>query len=61
VNDDWVDAGVFGHFVDVLAKPDPPKVFLYYDLGGQDCIIACVTKDKFGDLKRDGIRFQPLR
>ena len=60
VNDDWVDARVFGHFVKLLAKSDPSKMYLYYDLHGQDCIIACVTKVQFNCLKKAGISFRPL-
>jgi hypothetical protein len=47
VQDDWVDARVFGRFVELLAECDPGKVFIHYDLGGQDCIIGCVTRDQF--------------
>jgi hypothetical protein len=60
VSDDWVDAGVFGHFVKLLANSDPSKIYLYYDLHGQDCMIACVTKAQFNCLKQAGIRFRPL-
>jgi hypothetical protein len=60
VKDDWVDPELFAHFVDLLAKSDPSKIFLYYDLRGQDCIIACVTKAQFAALKRAGIGFRPL-
>jgi hypothetical protein len=51
VDDDWVDHKVFGHFVDLLAKHDPDKVYVYYDLGGQDCIIGCVTREQLAKLK----------
>jgi hypothetical protein len=61
VNDDWVDTDVFRSFVDLLAKSDTSKIYLYYDLHGQDCIIACVSAAQFGQLKRSGIPFQPLR
>ena len=61
VNDDWVDTDVFRTFVDLLAKSDPSKLYLYYDLHGQDCIIACVSAAQFAELKRHGIPFQPLR
>jgi hypothetical protein len=61
MNDDWVDAGLFAHFVDLLAKSDPSKIFLYYDLHGQDCIVGCVTKAQFTQLKGSGIAFRPLQ
>lgn len=60
VQDDWVDSSVFGHFVEALAQSDPTKIFLYYDLGGQDCIIACATKEAYQQLRREGFAFEPL-
>jgi hypothetical protein len=60
VNDDWVDTAVFSRIVELLAKSDPSKKFLYYDTGGQDCILACVTNEQFKELKRAGIGFQLL-
>lgn len=61
VNDDWVDAKIFGHFVRLLEESDPTKTYIHYDLGGQDCIIGCVTKAQLNDLIRDGITFEALR
>lgn len=52
LDDDWVDAGVFGHFVELLARCDPNKLFIYFDLGGQDCILGCVTRDQFAALQK---------
>ena len=60
VNDDWVDETVFSHFVRLLAKSDPSRLFLYYDLRGQDCILACVTKAQFTELRKAGVAFRPL-
>jgi hypothetical protein len=60
VEDDWVDPAIFGKFVDLLAKSDPDKVFIYYDLGGQDCLIGCVLKNELKQLKNHGIKFVPL-
>jgi hypothetical protein len=60
VNDDWVDPAVFSHFVRMLAMSDPSKVFLYQDTKGQDCVIACVTRDQFAALKKAGVNFEPL-
>lgn len=51
VEDDWVDPDVFGHFINLLAESDPSKLFIYYDLGGQDCIIGCLTYPLFNKLK----------
>ena len=61
VNDDWVDPAVFSHFVRMLSMLDPSKVFLYHDTQGQDCIIACVTRDQFGALREAGVNFEALK
>ncbi|MDJ0523447.1 MAG: hypothetical protein QNJ90_15370 [Planctomycetota bacterium] len=60
VDDDWVDPGVFQHFVELLGETDPSKVFIYFDLGGQDCILGCVTKEQLERLQSAGIAFEPL-
>ena len=49
---DWVDSSIFGTFVLLLARHDPNKVFICYDLAGQDCIIGCATRDHFEMLRR---------
>ncbi len=61
VNDDWVDPAVFGYFIDLLEKADPNKLFLYYGLFGQDCILACTTKEQYEGLRFAGINFEPLK
>jgi hypothetical protein len=61
VTDDWVDPAVFSHFVRLLALSDPAKVYLYHDTGGQDCVIACVTRDQFAALRKAGVEFELLR
>ncbi|MBI3395768.1 MAG: hypothetical protein HY042_08035, partial [Spirochaetia bacterium] len=60
VNSDWVDSEVFGHFVRILAESDPDKIYVYYDLGGQDCILACVTRLQLEQLKANGVDFSEL-
>lgn len=60
VENDWVDTKLFGHFVKLLATSDDSKIFIYYDLGGQDCILACVAKDQLDALNSNGIAFEPL-
>ncbi len=57
VNDDWLDPAVLSHFVRVLAVSDPSKLFLYHDTRGQDCVIACVTRDQFAALKKAAVNF----
>lgn len=60
VQDDWVDATIFGKFVELLKESDPSKLYIYYDLGGQDCIIGCVTRSEFDCLRSKGMKFTPL-
>jgi len=60
VQDDWVDPHVFSHFVDLLAKTDADKLFIYYDLGGQDCIIGCLTHSQYAHLQKLIPGVQPL-
>ena len=61
VQDDWADPKLFGRFVDLLRQSDPSKVYIYYDLGGQDCIIGCVNNDELKRLNDYGLKFEPLR
>jgi hypothetical protein len=61
VNDDWVDPAVFSLFVRLLAISDPSRIFLHLDLKGQDCILACVSRDQFSALARAGVGFEPLK
>ena len=60
VQDDWVDTGIFGRFVELLDKCDPSKLFIYYDLSGQDCIVGCVTREQFQMLKKVVSKVEPL-
>jgi len=61
VQDDWLDARIFAKFVELLGLADPSKVYIYYDLGGQDCLIGCVITDGLKKLNDLGIKFVPLR
>ncbi len=60
VDDDWVDTNIFSKFVELLGVADSSKLFIYYDLGGQDCIIGCVAKSELENLNNRGINFVPL-
>lgn len=61
VQDDWVDPALFGRFVELLARCDPTKLFIYHDLGGgQDCIIGCVTRAQYAKLRKLLPKIQPL-
>jgi hypothetical protein len=52
VEDDWVDFTVFERFAELLAVHEPDKVFICHDLGGQDCILGCVTREQLGKLRK---------
>jgi hypothetical protein len=58
--DDWVDTSIFGRFVQLLEQSDPSKIYIFYDLRGQDCIIGCVNKEELKRLNSNGIKFVPL-
>jgi hypothetical protein len=60
VKDDFVDPAIFVKFVELLNESDPSKIYVYYDLGGQDAIIGCVTKSNYECLKNQGLKFVPL-
>ena len=60
VQDDWVDTGLFVHFVELLARCDSGKLFIYYDLGGQDCIIGCVSHAEYTKLQKLIPAVEPL-
>jgi len=61
VEDDWVDATIFNKFVELLRESDPTKIFIYYDLGGQDCLVGCVKKSELECLQSKGLKFVPLK
>jgi len=60
VNDDWVDPALFSHFIRLLAISDPAKLYLHHGTAGQDCILACVTREQFAALRKAGVSFEPL-
>lgn len=51
VEDDWVDTDIIDRFAKLLMKRKCGKRFTYYDLGGQDCLIGCSTREQFKRLK----------
>jgi hypothetical protein len=60
VEDDWVDSKIFGHFARLLAEKDRSKTYLYYDLGGQDCIIGCLDRENYQKLRKLIPKVEPL-
>jgi len=55
VQDDFVDPAFFNIFVELLDKVDPSKSYVIFDLGGQDLVIGCVSKEEFKTLKSHGL------
>jgi hypothetical protein len=60
VQDDWLDRDIFPKFAALLKKSDPSKVFIYYNMGGQDCLIGCVDEAQLKQLNERGIGFKRL-
>lgn len=60
VQDDWVDTRVFDKFVELLRRADQSKVYIYYDLRGQDCLLGCVTRTELECLRQRGLKFEEL-
>jgi hypothetical protein len=60
VEDDWVDPNIFDRFCELLSEQAPSKMFIYYDLKGQDCIIGCLPRSQFAALQREVPGFRNL-
>jgi hypothetical protein len=60
VKDDWVDEAVLNRFQSLLTQSAHSKTFVYYDTGGQDCIIGCVTREQLKELQSHGVGFRVL-
>jgi len=63
VDSDWVDTTVLSSFAQLLEKRATGKIYTHYDLGGQDCLIACSTPTQLGRLMTEALlyRFDALR
>ncbi|MCC6538208.1 MAG: hypothetical protein IT162_11685 [Bryobacterales bacterium] len=51
---------IFTEFVSLLASADPHRLYVYYDLSGQDSIIGCVTRKKLAARQEAGVGVVPL-
>jgi len=56
-DNDWLDTTFLGKLNKLLREREPSKLFVYYDLGGQSCVVGCVTTESFAKLKEHGVRF----
>ncbi len=52
VEDDWVDADIFGMLIKLLEKRGSNKRYTYFDLGGQDLMIGCCTSEQLERLRK---------
>jgi hypothetical protein len=43
VDDDWVDAAIISKFAEVFTARETGRRYTYLDLGGQDCVIGCLS------------------
>jgi hypothetical protein len=51
VDDDWVDATVLSRFAELLRSRETGRRYTYCDLGGQDCLIGCATRENLQRLR----------
>lgn len=51
VEDDWVDPNVFSRFELLLAQTGSQRRYIWFDLQGQDCLVACVSAEQQERLK----------
>lgn len=51
IEDDWVDTEIFGKFIRLLEKRNSNKKYIYFDTGGQDCLIGCCTSEQLKKLR----------
>lgn len=53
VSDDWVDPSVMSRFAALLSEQKTDARYVYLDLKGQDCIIACLSADEMKRAKKE--------
>jgi hypothetical protein len=52
IEERWIDPNVLSRFVGLLDEQDTDLRFTGLDLGGQDCLIGCATKEQFHALRK---------
>ena len=61
IEERWIDANILSRFVALLDEQEIELRFTGLDLGGQDCLIGCVTDEQFHALrKHTGLDFEWL-
>ena len=62
VEDNWADTDILCKFAVLLEERKCGKGFVYLDLGGQDCLLGCITTGQMDMLKKvTGLSFVWLR
>jgi hypothetical protein len=56
-----LDHNVLLKFVGLLEAADPSKIYVIYDVGGEEVLVGCVKKTDLKKLNEHGIKFKPLR
>jgi len=61
IEERWIDPMILSRFAALLETQNIDRRYICLDLGGQDCLIGCASKDQFADLrKRTGLEFEWL-
>jgi len=61
IEERWIDPLVLSRFAALLEAQSTDRRYLCLDLGGQDCLLGCVTEAQFSALrKRTGLAFEWL-
>ncbi len=61
IEERWIDPNILSRFAALLEAQDTQLRYVCLDLGGQDCLIACATKEQFSALRTlTGLAFEWL-
>ncbi len=62
VEDDWIDPSILSRFANLLETSGATRRFTYIDLGGQDCLIGCSTREEQTRLQKlTGLKVEWLK
>lgn len=61
IEERWIDPMILSRFAALLEAQSGHQRYICLDLGGQDCLLGCVTESQFSGLrKRTGLAFEWL-
>ncbi len=52
IREHWIDPQLFSRFAALLEAQDTLRRFTYLDLGGQDALLGCATREQFAEVRR---------